>query len=423
MVYILVIGLLLRVITACISLGFDHPNEVYRLLEPIADRMGFGTRLPWEWTQGLLSPIPVIFIDYLLRFIRLLGVNSILGELTFLRVLYGALGLLPIIATHQILKHLTVPKTLITLACWWMALWPEAVWHSVKLMDYSMESALLASCIIFLLKGRIRFAAVAFALLFFFRFQALIFLPPLIFLVLQFQGSRVALKFFVQSLIWIFNLAVLESLSTHSHLFSPFWKYIHFNVIQNGASAVYGSDPWHRYFSDAFKFLGYGAFLIFAPLVVVAFMKSKSFKSKAIYLLWLFPMIIYSLISHKEARFIWGFLWLIVPVGIFALSESKFLASQSRIRSNALLVALTLSLGLSFWRVQPRILMGASDVIAWSKAGENHRGLPRTQAPLKISGDPDFLPGGFFLRYPGPICYSNCPPNAVPLKLEESLLR
>src|SRR4051812_1147628 len=95
-------GALLRLGAAVVSTGFDHPNEIYRLLEPIAWLWGYSARLPWEWTDGLLSTLPVRAHLVLLNLANALGVHGAMAQALILRLLYAGVSLLPIVASWRL---------------------------------------------------------------------------------------------------------------------------------------------------------------------------------------------------------------------------------------------------------------------------------------------------------------------------------
>jgi len=101
------------------------------------------------------------------------------------------------------------------------------------------------------------------------------------------------------------------------------WNFIAFNVFQGG-SEMYGTHPWHWYFSQGFPaMLG-----IFLPFVLLGTYLSRNIAFPSIILTVLFS---YSLNAHKEFRFVLPALPIALILASFALtwlwnrsSKSKF---------------------------------------------------------------------------------------------------
>lgn len=402
---LIVIGVLLRFLSAFLSLGSSHPNEFYRLLEPIADLEGYSTRLPWEWKDGLLSVLPVYGHHALLRFAALIGLHGAIEQLIFLKVLYAAMSLIPIWATWRLLRKYAFGWELYGAA--FVSIWPEFIYRSVRLMDYSLEAALLALAVGISFGGNEKklsvwmWAGFFLACAFFVRFQSglylVAFLLALLFVRVSQCGRFLAASALVASYgIGVFALAILESKLTHKPVLDPFFKYIDFNWTQDGAARLYGRAPWHRYLSESAKFFGFLPFMIGIVAMICSGAKKKLQWSLVI--LSLFPVLVLTLVSHKEGRFVYGCLWLLVPLTISALQGISF----QRKTVIALGVLLIMGWGIGFSRIKEVYFAGSHDVRSWVDLSSV---LSDSKSPLIVNGDPDFLPGGYFLRYHGPICY------------------
>jgi phosphatidylinositol glycan class B len=399
---LLLLALIPRLWAAFHSVGFDHPNENYRLLEPLASLAGWGTRLPWEWKDGLLSQLPVLAHAEVLKLLTLAGIEGSLDQLIALRVIYAVLSLSVGLAIHKlVIDSGANERAALTAAAIW-ALWPEFVFRSVRLMDYSLESCVLAFAILaFPLDRRAwlenLIAGAILSLSFFVRPQSGLSLLALALLLLFTRRVRAALLLTAAYGGCVFLLANWESRITGDPLLSPFLKYVNFNLLKHGAAAQYGIDPWHRYFSEAAKAVG------FAPLLLLPWAFARG-RPIAAALLFFVPFTAHALIGHKEGRFIFPYLWLIVPMIVGGLASGLEPLKKS---SLAIAVALgVIGFGFNLDRIVRRFEAGSEVVRQWSELGRS--GYPPAQAnagPLLILGDPDFLPGGFFLRYPAGLCY------------------
>jgi hypothetical protein len=78
--WIIVLALFVRILGAFFLIGFDHPHEIFRSIEPIAHLRGYSTLLPFEWSDQLLFLLP-IFVQYSwVEFLHSIGVSSPLGQ-------------------------------------------------------------------------------------------------------------------------------------------------------------------------------------------------------------------------------------------------------------------------------------------------------------------------------------------------------
>jgi hypothetical protein len=404
--FILILGAALRILFAFHSLGFEHPNENYRLLEPLAALQGYSTRLPWEWTEGLLSKIPVFFHYFYLLELEKFGVTTALGQLIALRLLYGMLSLFQIWAAWRITLRTSNSRTSASISALIVAIWPEIVFRSVRLMDYSLEASLLAIAMILVFTTHrrhreiyIAVAGVVLGGLFFVRFQSGMYFIAIVGVLLFLKPRRfweaVNLTAFYGLTIAFF--AVIEA-QGFRHLLVPYIKYVQFNVLQNGASTYYGTEPWHRYFSELAKNFG------FLPVIVFAYAFARMKLDLKIAAVFIFPFLVLSLVAHKEARFIYGFAWLMIPLTIVGVEHLK----QSKQMIALAVLCLLVGFGINTDRILQRYTEGSEVVREWSDVGEQLSNDPSSKlVPLYVYGDPDFLPGGFFLRFTGPLCYKN----------------
>ena len=392
-----------RIAVGFVSLGADHPNETYRLLEPLAATWGFATRLPWEWTDGLLSTLPVRAHELWLAWVAP-GAQSALSLLFALKLTYALVSLFPILATWRLLSGKEPAIRLAGTA--FVAFWPEFVYRSVRLMDYSLEAALLALAVIFAFTCEKRralagvAAGVALGLAFFVRFQSgLYFVAILLAFALRPRSrirSTLALTCGYGATIAL--LAAYESHLTGASFLSPFFKYIHFNWAENGAARLYGVAPWHRYLSEALKAYGFLPFLLFVPAAALA---ATNERGRSLAILFFLPLLALSLVAHKEGRFEFGFLWLLVPLAGLAPLPS-FRALRVGVG-----VALVIGFAVNLERVSRRLLVHADDVRQWAGIGERIAAMPEARRPsyVVVQDDPDAVPGGFFLRLHGSLCY------------------
>jgi hypothetical protein len=428
---ILLLSAGVRLITAWVSLGFDHPNEIYRLLEPLAELSGYTAHSPWEWNENLLSRLPVFAHLRILHFADLLGISGAIAQARLLHILYGLLSLSQVYCAWRLVKQATKSEKTAGVAALLVGLWPDLVYHSVRLMDYSLEASLLAIAVLLVFGEFERekkqshylsgLGGVILGFLFFVRFQTGLHLLSfsLILLYDYFSYSPSSQKR-SETLTRLLTLAFSYGLTVGalgllearglSDFLLPFRNYFHFNWTLNGAEAQYGAMPWHRYLTEIAKFFGIFPIFVFLGLAI------RGIHGRKILLLTLLPLLVHSLISHKEGRFVWGCLFLLIPAALCEWNSKMrvFFQGPFWLRWNpacvALVLFLSLSLGLviSIHRFEKRFLLRADWVRSFAKAGEViQRQSPKQTQTIVVTADPIHSPGAFFLRWSGPVVYGN----------------
>ena len=432
------LAFLVRALTAYWSCGFDHPNEPYRLLEPLIALKGYSTRLPWEWSSHLLSRIPVFIQSLWLGFGEQVGVQSPMSQIFFLRLTYAFLSLLPVWAAVEIVRSAVAhsksswkqERMLALLAGYGVALWPEQIYQSVRLMDYTLEAAGLACAVILLLRNKqsvFKFSLIGIVLgsLFFVRFQTGLHFISILLVILflspedssRWKKALLTVSAYIATIgilgLWEASGTLPEVVSGHhaggNEFLTPFLNNFHYNWAEGGASRDYGADPWHRYLSETAKYFGVSAFTV---LVALAF---SPFSDRKMLLLWIFPIFIHSFISHKEGRFVFGTLWLLIPVAVTALrADLRGLKSQKWIVPLCL-VALTAGALTSASRVSQRLGLRRAELYSLSSLSQT---LKNPALPIVVHADPTFHPVGFWLRTHQQICYSSLEANPYPCEEE-----
>ncbi|MBL7715598.1 MAG: hypothetical protein JNL01_09035 [Bdellovibrionales bacterium] len=393
-----------RIAAAFTSLGFDHPNEPFRTLEPMAALSGWTANPPWEWTQGLLSALPVYFH---LVISAPFQENPIVA-LTAMKLIYAVLSLTLVAATYQVIEKLKPKSGLSLMAACGVAFWPELVFQSVRIMDYSLEAAGLAGALLLWnqenFRGK-RFIGIGLIIgaLFFVRPQTcLAFLPFLLGTTNRYEVVFLSLGYGAS----IVGFGLLESALTQVDFLAPFQNYIFYNVVRNGAARDYGSDPWHRYITEVGKYWSWFPFFI----ALFAFSrKSLIQQRKAWPLLGLFaiPFLVHSAISHKEGRFLYGSLWTVVPIAVLGWDSLK------GFRKKWLIPLTTVGIGLAFLasihRVSQKWTLHHQSTQAIASAGLKIRqGNYPDKSPVLIQGEPLWSPAGFLLRTHRVICHQSC---------------
>jgi len=409
-VWILLLGGILRLAAAFTSIGYDDHHEVYRLWEPLAYLKGYFAHLPLEWRIQILSSLPARAHSFLLSGVEFLGIRSPLSQLLVLRILYGMISVFQIVAAWSLVKRVSKNDKLALTAAGFVAFWPELIFRSVRLMDYSLEASFLAIALLFTygLKKSGKslqydgLAGILLGALFFVRFQSGLYFIALLFLIVweskfEFRSPILLKRLTCFSFAYGATIFVFAALEPGVSFMGPFLGYLKFNVVENKAAEIFGGDPWHRYVSESAKFLG---LLAFPALVILAI---RTERSRKVFFVWFFVIIIHSLISHKEARFVYAVHWLLFPAA--AIGACSIHWSRQRLIGYSLILILGISVFINLERVSRRYFHRVDGVRSLAQIGEEIGRLGEKGTPIKIRESGLHYPAGFLLRHRAPFCH------------------
>jgi len=402
--FLFIIAFLERIIMAIIRSGYNHPHEIYRVLEP-ARKFIFGSSVSiYEFDLKMLSYIPVLFHTIIIKALILSGVENPLYQTKILRLFYASLSMITVYGLYFCLKKFTNKKWAAS-GLLYVVLWfPFSYWQ-IHLFENILVSNILFLLIIFYLvqENKLSFALNLFAgtllgLMFFIRFQSAFI--PILFLIITVLDRRYkaiipAISGFIVALI---AFGYIDSLYGIPFLEAPF-KNFDFNIMHSGATRNFGAQSPIYYFTHMFKFYSPLIFIILIPAIY-----SGSFVAKRISFLALGYLLIHTIIAHKEFRFIFPILPILPVIGIAGLYHEREKIEQIINKNKIVPVILAASLIFS-------LIWGAYRGFfrySYSSYGENcnrlwkigkwyNRSQYRHINYLHIDADPTFMCGSFHL--------------------------
>jgi hypothetical protein len=313
-VAVLVLAYVLRVVGAVAFPTVSHPDEVFQTREP-AHRLAYGYGvLTWEWYEGVRSWVFPAFLAGVMRATEwissgssgyLLGIAVVLSLLSLTAVWFGFLwayraggGVAAVISGG---------------AC---AIWYELVYYAPKALYEVFAAHLLLPGLYLGMYGdaieerrRMFFAGLLLGLAAALRIP---FAPVVVFAAASFSSRnwRVRLPAMAAGISVPVVLFGLVDAATWSYPFQSFIRYVWFNVVQGGNSA-FGASPWYWYLQNRVQRLG--------PLVVLALVGAR----RSPFLGWaaLIILLSHSVVAHKEARFVYPLLPLVVTLAALGLVD------------------------------------------------------------------------------------------------------
>lgn len=308
-------ALLLRVGVALRSPSIEWPDEIFNTLEP-AHRLiyGYGV-VAWEWRYGIRSWVYPAFLAGVMRATAWMGPGS-RGYLTGVIVVLSLLSLSCVWFAYAWAKRTTGT------AAAWIAAGACATWYQLVYFSPKAFSEVFAAD--FLLPGlylgmygdelpekkRLVLAGVCLGIAVCVRMQ---YAPAVAFAVLWFcrkQWKTRAPALFAGLLLPVIVFGVVDAF-TWSYPFQSYIRYFQLAVFSSRSSAHYGVEPWYMFFAALWRTMW--------PMILLAVFAVRRNELLA----WVVAIIVvtHSIFAHKEFRFIYPVLPLIVTLAAMGFAE------------------------------------------------------------------------------------------------------
>lgn len=313
------VALVIRILAAVFSKGYIHPDEHYQSIEvAYKEVFGFG-KIPWEFIDGARSWVYPYIVIVIFKIMIFFGASNIETILIGVRLFSGLMSMITVIVAYFFGKKL-YSKFIGIIASGFVAIWFDFVFWSTRTMTDSIAmnffflAAYLVYCIIqkedkntdkiekkFFTKKTLQsfFAGVSVGLAFMFKFPvAAIGLPLFIWIIVHKKWKELA--FFTGSIILLVIVQGLIDLATWGSFLHSAITFLDYNIFSGGA-VTHGIDPFGTYAALLVdSYLEY--FIIFLLFIIIALQLDK----KTLYLgsIVVFYLLIFTLIKHKEYRFI-----------------------------------------------------------------------------------------------------------------------
>jgi phosphatidylinositol glycan class B len=314
---LLIASLLSFLVTGMFSQGFMHPDEHYQILELL--NMKFESPyqdlsiLNWDFKYKMRSWIQP-FMYYITLF-SLKTINPFMLSM-LIRLINGLIGFYSILIFIKMIFPGKWKKVLFFVSYTWFI-----PFLMVRTSSESLATSLFIFGYYLCRKNKFYKAALLFGVTFLVRFQMAVLIAPLMIFSLYYK--KISLRKFVGMLViiiiaQIFGVAI-DFWGYGTWTWSAY-NYLYYNLIE-GLSKDFGTEPFYYYFLvPAIK----GIPLISIPIIVNYIKNSWRSTDLVLPLSFLIFIIINSLISHKEIRFLTP---IYILMSIYAVSEmlnSKF---------------------------------------------------------------------------------------------------
>ena len=329
---LVIAGGALRVVAGVESLGFVHPDEHQQYLEA-ANKIAYGYGIVfWEYDRGIRHYLYPGALAGFLRLLETAGIGDPIVQAKIIRTTIGlsVFGSLALFALCWIRQGKRVAGlSLLAMS----ALSPFLIFVGARTLSETAVIPLLV-LMLFFLDFKPLVSGLLAGLMFAVRFQSALFVAPLFIAMagsaVFFEDHRrerkhVLVRFGLGLLASLLFVGLVDCLTWGAWFHSPI-EYFRANVLEDVAS-MFGVSPWHQYLRWIWDAVQHSSVLII-PLIALSFRSKPHWALAAV----LF-VVAHSCIGHKEARFIWP----MIPVMLLLVAEGLEIASQHLVKSKIVL--------------------------------------------------------------------------------------
>ncbi|NHJ05862.1 MAG: hypothetical protein EAX90_13630 [Candidatus Heimdallarchaeota archaeon] len=316
--FIWLLALILRLLSAIFSKGFIHPDEIFQSIEVIYKSIfGIGY-IPWEFVDGARSWVYPWLVYIIFKIMIFFGATDIEVILIGVRLFSGLISMITVVTAYYFGKELYGKKAGI-FATFFVAIWYDFIFWSTRTMTDGIAVNFLFLAIYFVFRIKksqtwknklkesdtqkeILFSSLCgffIGIAYIFKFPLIIFSIPIIIWLIFYKRWR-GIVCFLFSLISVFLLHGLIDYYTWGTFLQSTIEFLKYNIIL-GKNAQHGAYPFFSYI--AFFAYYYSIFSILFLLFIGLGIK-KNWKTIFLICSSMFFIIIFSFIAHKEYRFI-----------------------------------------------------------------------------------------------------------------------
>jgi phosphatidylinositol glycan class B len=313
-----------------------HPDEVFQYEEP-AHKLAFGYGvITWEWREGIRSWVLPSLLAVVMKLVSYLACGS-LTYIVAIRFLCS-IGSLSAIWFAFAWTRTRANDRAALLAAGIVATWCQMVTYASHPLSEVIAANFLLPGLYLLVWCTKRRAlpligGVMLGIAVGFRFQLVPVVVTCLLVMLYKRGKRVAGLALLGILLSLFVFDMVDLLSLGTFAQSE-WKYLAVNLIQ-GASRRYGVSPWWWYVQTLFR----NFTILLVPIVIGACADG------ILSLLCLVTIGAFSVIAHKEERFLYPVIPLLLVMAAIGIERAVSYFERSRQQSVSLLSFLMYSLG------------------------------------------------------------------------------
>ncbi|GAA5810680.1 hypothetical protein MFLAVUS_004106 [Mucor flavus] len=418
--------LLFRYINAYLTRTYDNPDEYWQGQE-VAHNLVFGYGyLTWEWKEKIRSFAHPLSVATVYQFLKWTGLDSTQALVAAPRYFQATLAAVADLSTYTLAKkvfgnNIAFSMLFTTLCSWFNFL------MAARTLSNSMEMVFTMVALNFWpLPGVVDMADATwlkdYRVALILALTACVMRPTngLIWLFLGVQlilsAKNYRCKVIVNAGIFCFLIMLIDAVidtrlytehwTLSNLIFTPF-LFFKINVVNN-ISLFYGVHTWHWYISQGIPVI----FTTFLPLLAYGlyciYRDSKIYnRVKSLLYLSLWVIVVYSLLAHKEFRFIFPIVPILLMITAYGIQQLGSVRWRKRTFILLVVTQLPLALYLSLWHQR-----GVMDVMHWLRT------QPATSVSVLMPCHS--TPWYSILHKETPMWFLTCEPPLDPTSLDES---
>ncbi|KAI8381170.1 Alg9-like mannosyltransferase family-domain-containing protein [Radiomyces spectabilis] len=379
--FVFTVCLVFRLINAALTRTYDNPDEYWQAQE-VAHRMVFGYGyVTWEWREKIRSYAHPLVFAAIYKLVAMLGLDDTNLLILAPRYFQACLAAVADYATYALAKRTIenniAPYILFATLCSWFNFFMAA-----RTLSNAMETVFTVLALnywpfpglvdISLDRRWQRHYRIALGLA-----SVACILRPTNVLIWVFLGLQLLINspqkrwaiLFQTAMIGIVSLVCVILLDTR--IYNGHWRailsdpvvaplrFFQVNVVAS-ISLFYGTHPWHWYFSQGVPVMA----TTFLPVMMYGYYKltqSEHRRQAKLYgqlVAWI--LLVYSLLSHKEFRFVFPILPLLLIFAAYGLSQLQ--GYKKSIIFGLIFTQFPMGIYLNLWHQR-----GVMDVMVWIK--------------------------------------------------------
>lgn len=347
---IFIVALCWYAITAWFSKGYYHADEHYQIIEfaGLIDGSNKPEDLTWEYHAQIRSSLQPVLCSLVFKTISIFNCSDPFTKAFILRLITALMAV--IIISHFIITC----KNLIEKKFWkWFVVISYFIWFlpflNVRFSSETWSGLLLLFALSLIIRNSKTnfsyiFIGILFGLAFLIRFQILFAIIGIVFWLIFVQKSSLQkmLLVFSSGLFVVFLGFLLDTWYYQKAVF-VFWNNIVSNILE-GKANTYGTEPIYYYLYYIFRY----PFFPIGIAILLSFCYLTIKQPKNLFIWTIIPyLLIHSLISHKELRFLFPMINLVPIIFFLALQETKSISILPKVNYITKTIVIIL-LGINF---------------------------------------------------------------------------
>lgn len=345
--FIFLIALIWYALTAFTSIGYYHGDEHYQIIEfeGIIEGTHEAKDLAWEYKAQLRPTIQPLIAYFIFSACETLSITDPYDKAFILRLLTGLMAVFVIYFFTQTCKRIVdvkywKPFLILSYFSWFLP------FINVRFSSESWSGLALLAALGFILRDKKNFktyliVGLLLGLSFLFRYQVATATVGLLLwlIIIRKEIASNIIVLLSSGLFVVIAGTIIDSWFYGDFIVVP-WNYLNVNLLE-GKAGEYGTSPWYYYIFYVFRysFFPFGIMIISSVFLLL-------FKRSQNTIIWtIIPfLLVHSILSHKELRFLFPIVNLIPLILFLAIQEIQW--NRFSITFRKVIFALAMLLGI-----------------------------------------------------------------------------